>query len=84
MSLPHMMEVSVGDRKSLLINAHPRFDLGDGVWRGFQFWSRVFGTYESTVNKPVPFPPVNYAMDISCEEMYSWSLGIVRLHGFLS
>ena len=29
---PHKMEVSVGDRKSPLVDARPRFALGDGVW----------------------------------------------------
>ena len=28
---PYKVEVSVGDRKSLLIDARPRFDLGDGL-----------------------------------------------------
>ena len=29
---PHKAEVSVGDRKILLIDAFPHFPLGDGVW----------------------------------------------------
>ena len=55
----HRVEVYVGDRKSLLIDARPRFDLGDGVWRSFPFWSREFGAYESTTKKPVPIFSVN-------------------------
>ena len=61
----------MGDRNILIINVQPRFDLGGEVWKGFPFRSRVFGACESTTNKPVPFSPVNSAMDVSCEETYS-------------
>ena len=32
---PHKVELSVGDRKSFLVDAHPRLPLGDGFWEFF-------------------------------------------------
>ena len=29
---PHKVEVSVGDRESLLVDARPHLALGEGVW----------------------------------------------------
>ena len=54
----HKVEVSVGDIKSLLVNARPCFNLGDGVWRGSPFYSIVLGGLESTTKNPGPIFPL--------------------------
>ena len=66
----------MGDRKSLLVDACPRFDLGDGVWVFLPFCSRVLGGLESITHNPDPFFSVNSAMDVSFSQMDSRSPGI--------
>ena len=39
----HKLEVSVDDRKSLLVKSRPFFDLGNGVWVLLPFCPRVLG-----------------------------------------
>ena len=65
---PHKVELSVGDRKSLLVDARPRFALGDGVWDFLPFCSRVLWSLESITYNPDPILSVNSAMDAS----FSW------------
>ena len=65
---PHKVEVSVDDRKSLLVDARPRFALGDGVWDFLPFCSRVLWSLESITYNPDPILSVNSAMDAS----FSW------------
>ena len=55
---PQKVEVSVGDRKSLLINANPHFALGDGVWVFLPLFSRVLGGLYSTTKNPDPIFPL--------------------------
>ena len=57
--------MSVGDRKSLLVDAFPHFALGDGVWGFLPFWSRVLVCLESITHTPDPILSVNSAMDVS-------------------
>ena len=63
----HKVEVSVGDRKSLLVNARPHFALGDGVCFFF-FCSRVLGGLEFITHNSDPIFSINSAMDVS----FSW------------
>ena len=67
----HKAEVSVGDRKSLLIDLRPRFALGDGVWRFLPFCSRVLGGLESTTQNPDPILSITSAMDVYFSRMDS-------------
>ena len=59
---PYKVEVSVVDRKSLLVDVRPRFALGDGVWIFLPFCSRVLGGLESITHNPDPILSVNSAM----------------------
>ena len=54
----------MGDRKILITDAHPRFALGDGVWRFLPFCYRLLGGLESTTHNPDPIFSFNYAMDV--------------------
>ena len=65
---PHKAEVSVGDRKSLLVDARASFAIGDGVLGFLPFCYRVLGELESTTKNPDPIFSVNSAIDVS----FSW------------
>ena len=80
---PHKVDLSVGDRKSLLVKAHPRLTLGDGVWGFLTFLSRVLGGLTYNMKKPIPIISVSSAMDVSFSRMDSWSLGIEGLTGLV-
>ena len=51
---PHKVELSVSDRKSLLVDGQPCLPLGDGVWGFWPFLSRVLGGLTYTTKKPIP------------------------------
>ena len=59
----------MGDRKSLIVYARPRFPLGDGVWGIFPFLSMMLVVRESTTKKPVPIFSVSSAMNVSFSGM---------------
>ena len=80
---PHKVELSVGYRKSFLVDVHPRLPLGDGVWGVLPFLSRVLGGLTYTTKKPIPIMSVRSAMDVSFSRMDSWSLGIEGLTGLV-
>ena len=79
----HKVELSVGDRNSFLVDAHPRLPLGDGVWGFLPFLSRVLGGLTYTTKKPIPVMYVRSAMDVSFSRMDFWSLGIEGLTGLV-
>ena len=68
---PHKMEVSVGDKKNLLVDARPLFALGDGVWGFLPFCSKVLGGLKSITHNPDPILSVNSAMNVSFSRMDS-------------
>ena len=61
---PHKVEVPVGDRKSLLVDARPCLGF-------FSFWSRSLGGLESITHNSDPILSANSAMDISFSRMES-------------
>ena len=65
---PHKVEVSVGDRESLLVDARPSFTLGYGVWVFLPFCYRVLGGLKYTTQNPDQILSVNSVMDVS----FSW------------
>ena len=79
----HKLELSVGDRNSFLVNAHPCLPLGDGVWGFLPFLSRVLGGLTYTTKKPIRVMSVRSAMDVYFSRMDFWSLGIERLTGLV-
>ena len=74
---PHKVELSVGDRKSLIVDTRPLLPLGDGVWGFFSSLSRVLGGSIYTTKKPIPIISFCSAVDVSFSRMDSWSLGLV-------
>ena len=77
---PYKMEVSVVNRKSLIIDARPRFTLGDGVWFFLPFCSRVLGALESITHNPDPILSVN---SVWMSLFLGWTPEILLLRGSL-